>query len=242
MSSVYWAPGWSMPRILLADDDLELGALLKEYLEAEGFAVELACDGNVALRRALGEDFDLVVLDIMMPGKNGLEVLRELRATRLTPVLVLTARGEDSESILGLELGADDYLGKPCNPKVLTAHLRAILRRSESAAESIDKSVRWIESADLRVHPGRRRVLCGGHPVSLTSTEFSILEALIRCAGRTVAKKEISHLALGRPMGRFDRSLDMHISNLRRKLGPLPGGEERIKTVRGVGYQYVNLG
>jgi DNA-binding response OmpR family regulator len=230
-----------MPRILLADDDVELSEMLKEYLAAEGFTVESAHDGAAALTKARSGAFDLIVLDVMMPLKNGFDVLRELRPHALTPVLVLTARDEDVDSIVGLELGADDYLGKPCNPRVLVARIRAILRRAEPTGAGYEgpASPDTLTIGDLQMRMDTRAVTHGDKLVAMTSTEFSVLEVLLRDAGRVVSKADLSEHALGRKLTRYDRSLDMHISNLRRKLGPLPNGEERIKTVRGVGYQYV---
>jgi two-component system, OmpR family, response regulator len=229
-----------MNRILLADDDVELGEMLTQYLATEGFAVDTAHDGETALAKARSGDYDLVVLDVMMPRMSGFDVLRELRAKSLTPVLMLTARGEDVDSIVGLELGADDYLAKPCNPRVLVARVRAILRRAESAGapEGQEDAPPVLKLGDVEMHPGTRRVLLRGEAVALTSTEYSVLEALLHEAGRVVSKANLSELALGRKLTRYDRSLDMHVASLRKKLGPLDGGEERIKTVRGVGYQY----
>ena len=229
-----------MPHLLLADDDPELSLMLKEYLEGNGFQVETVSDGPLALKRALDENFDLVILDVMMPGRNGLDVLRDLRAEKVTPVLMLTARGEDVDSIVGLELGADDYLAKPCNPRVLEARIRAVLRRSELRPETGESGpAQLVRVGDLSVHSGTRSALLGDRPIAITSTEFSILEVLLREAGRVVSKAELSELALARPLSSFDRSLDMHVSNLRRKLGPLADGGERIKTIRGIGYQYL---
>jgi DNA-binding response OmpR family regulator len=229
-----------MPHLLLADDDLELSMMLKEYLEGDGFNVETVSDGAMALKKALEENFDLIILDVMMPGLNGLDVLREIRAQKVTPVLMLTARGEDVDSIVGLELGADDYLPKPCNPRVLEARIRAVLRRSESHPEADEEGfVQPLNVGDVSLHSGTRTVLLGGVPIALTSTEFSILEILLREVGRVVSKADLLERALSKPLGRFDRSLDMHVSNLRRKLGPLADGGERIKTIRGVGYQYL---
>jgi DNA-binding response OmpR family regulator len=225
--------------ILLADDDAELTEMLTQYLATEGFDVASAPDGERTLALARSGKFDLMVLDVMMPRKNGFDVLRELRADSLMPVLMLTARDEDVDSIVGLELGADDYLPKPCNPRVLVARIRAILRRAGSnqdAAES--EALQTLTLGDLEMHTGTRRVLCGGSPLAMTSTEYSVLEVLLRAAGHVVSKADLSERALGRKLTRYDRSLDMHVSSLRKKLGPLPGGEERIKTVRGVGYQY----
>lgn len=229
-----------MSRILLADDDVELTEMLSQYLAAEGFAVEAAHDGEAALVKARSGAFDLMVLDIMMPHKNGLDVLRELRAQSLMPVLMLTARDEDVDSIVGLELGADDYLPKPCNPRVLVARIRAILRRAGGNGGSTGQEApATLTLGDIELRAGTRSVTCGDRPVPLTSTEYSVLEVLLRAAGHVVSKAELSEQALGRKLERYDRSLDMHVSSLRRKLGPLAGGEERIKTVRGVGYQYM---
>lgn len=228
-----------MPRLLLADDDHDFCALLQRYFSAEGFEVELAHAGEQALAAALAEDFDLIVLDIMMPGINGLEVLRRLRARKTTPVLMLTALGEDSDSILGFEQGADDYLGKPCNLQVLLARVKALLRRSEVTAGSQQDDQGLLRIGDLTMNTRAHSVLCADQLLDLTSTEFAILEVLLRQAGQVVTKADLSERVLRRSLGRFDRSLDMHISNLRQKLGALPGGEERIRTIRGIGYQYL---
>jgi two-component system response regulator CpxR len=227
----------AMNRLLLADDDVELGALLAEYLGREGFTVDLAHDGDAALAAAQQGGYDLVVLDVMMPKRNGFDVLRALRASSRVPVLMLTARGEDVDSIVGLELGADDYLAKPCNPRVLVARIRAVLRRAESAAAGAARG-ETLAVGDVELDPSSRSVQQHGRPVELTSTEFSVLDALLRRAGEVVSKAELSQAALGRELGRYDRSLDMHVSNLRKKLGPDAHGDERIKTVRGVGYLY----
>jgi DNA-binding response OmpR family regulator len=232
-----------MTRVLLADDDVELCEMLKEYLTTEGFTVDTANDGVAALDKARTGAYDLVVLDVMMPNKNGFDVLRELRMQSLTPVLMLTARDEDVDSIVGLELGADDYLGKPCNPRVLVAHIRSILRRADPQRGEHDEipPPETIQLNDLVMHTGSRTVTCKERRIEMTSTEYSVLEVLLHEAGRVVSKMELSERALGRKLSRYDRSLDMHVSNLRKKLGPLPNGEERIKTVRGVGYQYVTI-
>jgi DNA-binding response OmpR family regulator len=222
-------------RVLLADDDEELCDMLGAYLRREGFEVECAHDGETALAKALSGSYDLVVLDVMMPKRDGFDVLRRLRRESLVPVLMLTARGSDVDSIVGLELGADDYLPKPCNPRVLTARMRAVLRRAGVEAED---DAGDLQIGDIELRPGARRVRRGGEAVELTSTEFSVLAVLMQSAGRIVSKEALSEQALGRKLTRYDRSLDMHISNLRRKLGPLPDGEERIETVRGVGYLY----
>jgi DNA-binding response OmpR family regulator len=227
------------PLVLLADDDIELCSMLKEYLQGEMLSVETVHDGRTALEMALGRDFDLIIMDIMMPGMSGLDVLRAMRQKKQTPVLMLTARGEDMDTVLGLELGADDYLPKPCNPKVLQARIRAVLRRSEPSEGGDDGSTALICIGDLCLNPGARSVQSGDSELSLTSTEFSILEILLRQAGHVVSRSELSVQALGRPLGRFDRSLDMHVSNLRQKIGLTQEGHARIKTVRGAGFQYI---
>ncbi|MHB8622766.1 MAG: response regulator [Sulfuricaulis sp.] len=229
-----------MSRILLADDDAELCEMLTQYLAAEGFTVESVNDGEAALTKAQAGKYDLVILDVMMPRLNGLDVLRTLRTKSLIPVLMLTARGEDVDSIVGLELGADDYLAKPCNPRVLVARIRAILRRAEDAAASGNEpdAPPTLTLGDIEMHTGTRRVSCRGESIALTSTEYTVLEVLLREAGHVVSKMDLSERALGRKLTRYDRSLDMHVVSLRKKLGPLESGEERIKTVRGVGYQY----
>ena len=228
-----------MPNVLLVDDDVELCALLTEYLHDSDFQVSSAHDGKQALAKLASDGVDIVVLDVMLPVMNGFEVLRELRKTRQTPVLMLTARGEDIDSILGLELGADDYLSKPCNPRVLAARIRAVLRRSEPRQSDDLINPYEIAIGDIKIHTGSRHVEKLGSPIILTSTEFSILEVLMRSAGHVISKNDLCERALGRPLGRFDRSLDMHISNLRQKLGPLDNANERIKTVRRNGYQYI---
>ncbi len=228
-----------MNHLLLADDDAELTAMLTEYLQAEGFTLEIANDGDTALQLALANNYDLIILDVMMPEMNGFDVLRELRAQSLTPVLMLTARGEDIDSIIGLELGADDYLPKPCNPRVLVARIRAILRRADHTGAAAATQPETVKLGDVEIHPGSRNVFCNGQSIKMTSTEYTVLAILLNNAGNIVSKAELSQHALDRKLTPHDRSLDMHISSLRKKLGPLPDGDERIKTVRGVGYQYI---
>jgi len=227
-----------MNRILLADDDTELTEMLSEYLSMENFDIDTAHDGETALVKALDNQYDLIVLDVMMPKLNGFDVLRKLRQHSQTPVLMLTARGDDVDSVVGLEIGADDYLAKPCNPRVLVAHMRAILRRADSPSSgqtSDDK----LTIGDIELHRGTRLVYANGQIVTMTSTEYSVLEVLMQQAGQVVSKEQLSERALGRKHSAYDRSLDMHISNLRKKLGLSPDKQERIKTVRGVGYQYL---
>ena len=175
----------------------------------------------------------------MMPVMNGLDVLRELRSFSSVPVVMLTARGDDIDRIVGLELGADDYVAKPCNPREIVARARAILRRSRGAVDSVNHSDASLVVDDVELRGGERTVLQNGQPLELTSTEYDVLDVLLRNVGKVVEKAQVSQIALNRRLGPYDRSIDMHISRLRRKLGVLPGGGERIKTVRGSGYLYV---
>lgn len=221
--------------ILLADDDVELSDLLKEYFESEGFGVRVAHDGAQALEQARQPGLDLMVLDIMMPKMNGMDVLRELRRVSRLPVIMLTARGDDMDRILGLELGADDYVPKPCNPRELLARIRAVMRRVPAAQE---EEHGHIVTDDLELNPGNRTLTKSGEAVELTSTEFSILLELLQHRGDVVSKRDLYVSALGREPVPHDRSVDMHVSNLRRKLGPDPRGDNRIETIRGIGYQY----
>src|SRR6056297_2892813 len=222
-------------RLLLVDDDQDLAGMLQEYLEPEGFAVEWAGDGPKALQRLAAETFDLVILDVMMPGMNGFEVLRRIRAERDTPVLMLTARGDDVDRIVGLEIGADDYLAKPFNPRELVARLRAVLRRTRpAAAETGHMSAGTIE-LDLR----SRRASRGGRELRLTGTEFQLLGLLVAAAGEVVSKETISREVLGRRLQPWDRSVDTHISNLRGKLTGDDRGQNPIRNIRGVGYTLV---
>ena len=219
--------------ILLADDDTELSGLLKEYFESESFNVRLAPDGLAALEEARKPGLDLVVLDVMMPGMNGMDVLRELRKESRVPVIMLTARGDDMDRITGLELGADDYVPKPCNPRELLARIRAVMRRGQGPVESTA-----IVIDDLELNHGNRTLAKSGESVELTSTEFSILYELLQHRGEVVSKRDLYKSALGREPVPHDRSVDMHVSNLRRKLAPDPRGDNRIETIRGIGYQY----
>ena len=221
--------------ILLADDDIELSDLLKEYFESEGFQVRVANDGAQALEQARQPGLDLMVLDIMMPEMNGMDVLKELRRDSRLPVIMLTARGDDMDRILGLELGADDYVPKPCNPRELLARIRAVMRRVPAGVET-EHNV--ITCDDLELNQGNRTLTKSGHAVELTSTEFSILLELLQHRGEVVSKRDLYVSALGREPVPHDRSLDMHVSNLRRKLGPDPRGDNRIETIRGIGYQF----
>lgn len=224
--------------ILIIDDDVELCELVTEYLEDEGFSAVSVHDGATGVERCLSDDPDLVILDVMLPGLGGFAVLGKIREASKVPVIMLTARGEEVDRIVGLEMGADDYLPKPFNPRELVARIRAILRRS-AVAEGAETEASVVSVGDLEMDMGARRVACSSGEVELTGAEFAVLETLARAAGTVVDRNELSRRALGRRASAFDRSLDVHLSNLRRKLGPLPGGGERIKTVRGVGYLYV---
>ena len=221
--------------ILLADDDVELSDLLKEYFESEGFQVRVAYDGEAALQSARQPGLDLVVLDIMMPKMSGMDVLKELRKDSRVPVIMLTARGDDMDRILGLELGADDYVPKPCNPRELLARIRAVMRRMPAVPE---EEHGHIVTDDLELNQGNRTLKKSGIAVELTSTEFSILLELLQNRGEVVSKRDLYMSALGREPVPHDRSVDMHVSNLRRKLGNDPRGDNRIETIRGIGYQY----
>ncbi len=225
-------------RILVVDDDVELCQLIREYVANEPWDVECVHDGAEGLDRALAGEHRLVILDIMLPGMSGLDVLRRLREKRRTPVLMLTARGEDVDRIVGLELGADDYLPKPFNPREMVARVRAILRRADDTSES-DRDARPVTVGDLRLDPSQREVTRDGVPVSLTAVEFDMLRVLMLSAGHIVGRDDLSRTALGRPWNPYDRAIDMHVSNLRRKLGSAAGGRERIKTVRSSGYLFV---
>lgn len=228
-----------MDEILLIDDDVELCAMLTEYLGRYGFHVRAVHRGDTGLKAALEKSYALVLLDVMLPGLEGFEVLRRIRAESPVSVLLLTARGEDVDRIVGLEIGADDYLSKPFNPRELLARMRAILRRSQTVATPQEQTVLRVEGLEL--NGAARTVLQDGKKIELTDVEFALLEALMRAPGKVVAREEISESVLGRKFHPFDRSLDMHVSRLRRKLGE-QGGEERVKTIRGVGYQLaVNL-
>ena len=227
-----------MNRILIIDDDEELCELVSEYLAGEGFQTEAVHDGESGLQRALSGEYDLVTLDVMLPKKDGFDVLRELRRASSVPVLMLTARGEDNERIVGLETGADDYLAKPFNPRELAARLRAILRRVETQKEAVQAEDDKLKVGDVEIQVSARSVVRGGEDVNLTSVEFDLLKELLKHAGRVVKKEDLSERVLERKLSPFDRSLDMHISNLRKKLGVREDGSERIKTIRSVGYIY----
>jgi len=223
-----------MDRILIVDDDVELCRLLVERLSTEGFAIEAIHDGQHGLERALSHEHALVILDLMLPGMSGLDVLRRVRAHSSVPLLILTARGEDVERILGLEIGADDYLPKPFNPRELIARIRAVLRRSNRSAIN----GKTLMVGNIRLDPAAREAWINELPLDLTSVEFTLLEMLMLDAGRVVTREHLTETVLGRRLGPFDRVIDVHVSNVRKKLGLVNSGE-RIKAVRGSGYLFV---
>ncbi|HXZ31909.1 MAG TPA: response regulator transcription factor [Terriglobales bacterium] len=228
-------------RILVIDDDVELCSLVGEYLEPEGFQIEAAYDGNHGLERALTGNHRLIVLDVMLPGMNGFDVLRKIRTTSRIPVLLLTARGEDVDRIVGLEIGADDYLPKPFNPRELVARIRAILRRTQAGEKTADSGIPdALHVGDIDLDPATRIVLHRGQPVDLTSVEFNLLHVLLREAGRVVTRERLVDEVLSRKFSPFDRSIDMHVSKVRKKLGDSDDATDHIKTVRGVGYIFAH--
>ena len=225
-----------MEKVLLIDDDVELRNLLEEYLLEEGFSVSTASDGRAAMTAIADPTVDSIVRDVMIPHKSGIEVLQSVRKRGAVPVLMLTARSDDVDRIAGLDLGADDYVSKPCSPGELAARLRAILRRTKYAAvSSVESSV--LSVGKLAMYPGNRSAEWNGRPLDLTGTEFSVLEVLAANAGRLVSKQEISKRAFGKPLTPFDRRIDVHLSSVRQKLGTRPDGQSWIQSVRGQGYQ-----
>lgn len=212
--------------------------MFQEYLTQEGFSVSTANDGIKGTALALSGAFAIAVLDVMMPGTNGIETLRRVREHSHLPILMLTGRGDDTDRILGLELGADDYVTKPCTPRELTARIRAILRRAEAPREDPLKPL-TLKVGKLELTPAMRRATLGDAPLQLTSTEFNLLEVLARNPGRPVSKNELSEEALGRPLARFDRNIDVHLSSLRQKLGTLADGRTCLQTIFRQGYQLI---
>jgi two-component system response regulator CpxR len=228
--------------ILIIDDDTELCELITEYLESEGFGVEVIHEGTDAVVRAISGSYKLIILDVMLPGMNGVEVLRRIRSQSQIPVLMLTARGDEVDRIVGLEVGADDYLPKPFNPRELVARIRAILRRTHpDGSQATPPQLESLSQGDIKLDAGTRIVHRGGQAVELTTVEFELLELFLRTAGSVVKREELVERVLGRTFSPFDRSIDMHVSNLRKKLGPHKNGSERIKSIRSVGYLYTSL-
>lgn len=233
----------NVTRILLVDDDAELGAMLAEYLEGEGFEVSQAYSGSEGLARALQGHYAVVLLDIMMPGMGGIEVLRELRGKSRVPVIMLTAKGDDVDRVIGLELGADDYIPKPYYPRELVARIRAVLRRADQSAGAGPDTVREAENSEELQHgvlvmkTASRLAHYGDTVLDLTVSEFNLLEVLMRAGERALSKDELSRKVLGRPREAYDRSIDVHMSNLRQKLQAASGDSGMIETVRGFGYR-----
>jgi two-component system response regulator CpxR len=229
-----------MDCILVIDDDVRMCQMLTEYLQSEGLRVETAHDGEAGLKLARSGGHALIVLDVMLPKMNGLEVLRRLRAESSSRVLLLTARGEEIDRIVGLEVGADDYVPKPFSPRELLARIRAILRRPVSTpipGHAVPRQEPLI-SGDIEMDFGTRDVRVGGSSVVLTAVEFNLLELFLRSPGQVVTREQVAKLVLGRNLSAFDRSIDVHVSKLRKKLGSIPPGEERIRAIRSVGYIY----
>lgn len=228
----------SMNQVLIIDDDQGLVSLLQRFLQNEGFQVRAVFDHQSGLETARRGEFDVIILDVMLPGGSGFELLKSLRAEHLrTPVILLTARGEAVDRILGLEIGADDYVPKPFDPRELVARIRAVLRRSQEV-HGDNPGDEMLTVGDINLSLLSRTATCDGQPVELTGAEFNMLELLLRRAGAVVTREELAQAALGRPLSAFDRSVDVHVSRLRKKLGCVPGGEERIRPVRGIGYFY----
>jgi len=226
-----------MYKILLIDDDETLCDLLTEYLSAEGFSVESAHTGSLGVARALEAEWDAIILDVMLPGMNGFDVLKQIQPKVTSPVLMLTARGEDTDTVLGLELGANDYVAKPCSPRVLVARLRNLLRQTPHNQTSSTTTLKQV--GDLTIDTASRRVRVGEKPVELTGAEFNLLLLLLEKAGEVVSKEVLAKQGLGRALQAYDRRIETHMAQIRKKLGAMPDGASRIKTVRGAGYQYL---
>jgi DNA-binding response OmpR family regulator len=224
-----------MDRILLIDDDAALCGLVIRFLHSDGFDVDHADSGTEGMARALSGKYALIMLDVMMPDRSGFDVLRRIRAQSQIPVLMLTARGDTHDRVLGLETGADDYLPKPFDPAELAARIRAILRRSH---HSVSLASSQIIVGDIELNAGTRTVRRNGRSIELTAVEFDLLAALMSAAGTVISREELVRMVLGRDFSPFDRSIDTHVCNLRKKIGRLKDGSERIKGIRGTGYLY----
>lgn len=226
--------------ILLVDDDRDLIDLMRQYLEGEGLVVESAIDYASGLKAALSGNHELVILDVNLPGGSGFELLKELRAESDLPVLLLTARGDSVDRIVGLHIGADDYVPKPFEPREVVARIRAVLRRTRAGMEKSGPDDRVVVG-DITLSPSTRTATLSGRVLDLTTVEFDLLEVLLRNAGKVVTRDQLAQAALGRNLAPFDRGVDVHLSNLRKKLGGGQYSQDRIKTVRGSGYIYVAL-
>lgn len=232
----------TVQEVLVIDDDIGLCELVAEYLESEGYKVEAVHDGEAGVDRALSGEHVLAVLDFMLPGINGFEVLRRIRARSHLPVVMLTARGDDMDRIIGLEIGADDYLPKPFNPRELVARINAVLRRTRPDEQAENKETETLVVGDIELDSRTRAVQRAGESIELTVVEYDLLKRLLVAPGQIVTKENLVKDVLHRSLSPFDRSIDMHVSNLRKKLGHQYEGVERIKTVRGVGYIYASPG
>jgi DNA-binding response OmpR family regulator len=226
-----------MKTILVVEDEMKIAGLVRDYLRHAGFEVIVTSDGESALASARGSKPDLIVLDLGLPGRDGLDVTRELRRSSNVPIVMLTARGDEADRIVGLELGADDYVVKPFSPKELVARVRAVLRRTESA---------WVDGAevirvaDVEIDRTRMRVSVGGHPVALTPTEFELLATLAREPGRVFTRAQLLDAVHGVAFESYERAIDAHVKNLRKKIEPVPGQPRYLRTVRGVGYRFAD--
>ena len=238
MVSVMHDRGTTSERVLVIDDDVELCGLVSRFMAGEGFEIDCVTNGRQGVERALSGDYALVMLDVMMPDVNGFDVLRRIRGESRTPVLMLTARGDTLDRVLGLEMGADDYLPKPFDPSELVARVRAVLRRTRPQPNAPPR----IAVEDVDLDAGARIARRQGDALDLTTVEFDLLAALLRVAGRTASREDLVRSVLGREFSPFDRSIDTHVCNLRKKPGRLQDGTERIKGVRGAGYLYVLTG
>ncbi|MEZ7892658.1 MAG: response regulator transcription factor [Candidatus Wallbacteria bacterium] len=229
-----------MEKLLIIDDDIALCELLTEYFSSEGFQITAVHDGNSGVKTALSEEFDIIVLDVMLPELNGFEVLRSIRSKIDLPIIMLTAKGDDIDRIIGLEMGADDYLAKPFNPRELIARIRAIFRRTKSEKEELSTKnlSKKIIIGDIEMNISARVVKVNDEKIDITSIEFKILEYFLKNAGRLIPREELSSAALERELLPNDRTIDVHVSKLRKKLGNYNNGMERIKTIRSVGYLY----
>lgn len=224
-------------KILLVDDDVELGTMLREYLNGEGFNAELVLTGRAGIEGALSGEYTALILDIMLPDMSGIDVLRQVRKKSRLPIIMLTAKGDNIDRVIGLEMGADDYMPKPCYPRELVARLRAVLRRFDEHPDVSSTNDSVIIQGDLTLNPSTRSSEWQGKPFDLTASEFNLLELLLLSPERVVTKDELSDKGLGRPREAYDRSVDVHISNIRQKLAALPGNTLNIETVRSIGYR-----
>lgn len=230
---------WPTTRLLIVDDDVELCELVDQYLNSQGFQIDAVHDGLAGVERALSGDYALVILDVMLPGIRGFEVLRQIRAKSALPVIMLTAHGDDVDRIVGLEIGADDYLPKPYNPRELAARIHAVLRRTAASPAKDLLTPITILLDDVRLDTRARTARHNTRDVELTSAEFELLAMFFKSPGQVLSRDDLVKSALGRELEPSDRSLDVHVSNLRKKLGPCPDGTERIRAIRNVGYVYV---